>query len=129
MRIQKSGKRRGGSAVVEAAFVIPVLLLLLYGIISGALLVFAADEVATASREGARYASVHGANYAAYTGRPAATAAEIADAALSHGVLLDKSQATVTVTWDMSNREGNYVTVEVRYQWKSIGIFSDREFV
>ena len=130
MRLQRiSNARRGGAAVVEAAIVIPVLLLLLYGIFSGALLVFAADEVSAASREGARYASVRGHDYQWYTGKPAATADEIKTAAMNHNVLLDKSKATVTVTWDSSNRTGHYVTVEVKYQWKSIGIFKDREFV
>jgi len=129
MRLSRKSTRRSGAALVEAAIVIPVLLLLLYGIVSGALMVFTADEVSAASREGARYASVRGYQYAFYTGRPAATADEIKTEALSKGVLLDKSKATVTVTWDVSNREGNYVTVEVKYQWKGIGFFKDKEFV
>jgi hypothetical protein len=92
-------------------------------------MVFVADEVATASREGARYASVHGSDYAFYTGRPAATAEDIANVVRNQSVLLDPARVTCTVTWDTSNRPGNYVTVEVRYQWQSMGPFGAREFV
>lgn len=129
MKLQQRSSRRSGAALVEAAIIVPVLLLLLYGVISGALMVFAADEVTTASREAARYASVHGNDYAWYTGRPAATASDISNVALNQSVLLDKSKMTCNVTWETSNRPGNYVTVEIRYQWSRMGPFNSREFV
>jgi Flp pilus assembly protein TadG len=129
MRLQTTGSRRSGAAIVEAAIVLPILLFLLYGITSGALMVFTADEVANSSREGARYASVRGSDYHFYTGKPEATAEEIIEHTKKQSVLLDKSRITCTVTWQSNNRPGGFVTVEVRYQWKSLGPFGDREFV
>jgi Flp pilus assembly protein TadG len=129
MKLQTNSSRRSGAAVVEAAFVVPVLLLLLIGTMSGALMVISADEVAAASREGARYASVHGKSYAFNTGKPAATPEDIRQFVLQQSVTLDPSQVTVTTTWDTSNRPGHFVTVEVRYQWTGLWPFGDREFV
>ena len=129
MRLTKSTARRSGAALVEAAIVIPVILSLLYGIICGALMVLTVDEVETATREAARYASVRGSSYAFNSGQPAATAADIAQYAKAQGVTLDVSQITCNVSWDKSNRPGNYVTVEVRYQWSGLGPFGAQEFV
>jgi|SoiMethySBSTD1v2_1073268.scaffolds.fasta_scaffold864457_2 Flp pilus assembly protein TadG len=129
MRLRKQTERRSGSAVVEAAIVLPVALFLIYVIFSGALMVLVTDEVATASREGARFASVHGQQYQSTTKRPAATADDIKAYVLNQGVTLDPSLMTVNVSWNASNRMWNYVTVEVRYQWEGSGPFAGREFV
>lgn len=129
MRLKKSGARRSGAALVEAAIVIPVILILLYGLICGALMVLAVDEVETATREAARYASVRGSSYAFNSGTSAATPESIAQYAKDHGVTLDRSKMTCNVTWDKTNRPGNYVTVEVRYQWPGLGPFPAREMV
>ena len=129
MRLRKQQDRRSGSAVVEAAIVLPVALFLIYVIFSGALMVLVTDEVATASREGARFASVHGQQYSKTTVRPAATADDIKNFVLAQGVTLDPSLMTVNVSWNASNRMWNYVTVEVRYQWEGSGPFAGREFV
>jgi Flp pilus assembly protein TadG len=106
-----------------------VALFLIYVIFSGALMVLVTDEVATASREGARFASVHGQQYQSTTKRPAATADDIKAFVLNQGVTLDPSLMTVNVSWNASNRMWNYVTVEVRYQWEGSGPFAGREFV
>jgi Flp pilus assembly protein TadG len=129
MKLRSSNCRRSGAAVVEAAIIVPIMLLLIIGTVSGALMAIAADEVASASREGARWASVRGSSYAFNTGQPAATEEDIRDFVLQQGVTLQPSQVTVTATWDTSNRPGNYVTVEVRYQWTGLWPFGSREFV
>jgi hypothetical protein len=49
---------------VEAALVLPIVFFLLYAIMIGGLMVFKNQEVAYIARETARYASVHGAQYA-----------------------------------------------------------------
>ena len=54
-------QRRRGAALVETAFVFPVLIVLMIGLIVGALGVFRYQEVASLAREGSRYASLHGA--------------------------------------------------------------------
>jgi len=129
MRLHPSPTRRTGVAVVEAAFVLPVVLFLLYVIFCGALMVVTVDEVDSATREAARYASVRGSSYAFNSGKSAASADDIAAYAKTQGVTLDTSRMTITVTWDKSNRPGNYVTVEVHYQWPGLGPFGAQEFV
>ena len=129
MRLLKPSARRSGAALVEAAFVIPVILLLLYGIFCGAIMALTVDQVDAAAREGARWASVRGSSYQFNTKQPAATAADVDAYVKTQGVTLDTSLMTNTTTWNATNRPGNYVTVEVKYQWPGLGPFPAREFV
>ena len=128
MRIRRLETRRPGAAIVEAAVVLPVLLLILFGIISGAIMVYTADEVANVSREGARYASVHGTAYSMATKQPAATADDVKAYVMAQGVMLEPSRMTVNVSWQATNRPGQYVTVEVIYDWPGIGPFGAQTF-
>ena len=129
MRVTKPSARRSGAALVEAAFVLPVLLFLLYVLFCGAIMVITVDQVDAAAREGARWASVRGSSYQFNTMQPAAKAADIDAHVKSQGVTLDTARMTTNVTWQGTNRPGNYVTVEVRYQWAGLGPFSAQEFV
>ena len=129
MRVMKRSARRSGAALVEAAFVVPVLLLLLYCLFCGAIMVLTVDEVDAAAREGARWASVRGSSYQFNTMQPAATAADVDAHVKTQGVTLDTSKMTTTTTWDGSNRPGNYVIVEVKYQWPGLGPFAAKQFV
>jgi Flp pilus assembly protein TadG len=128
MRVKPHAARRSGAALVEAAFVVPVILLLLYGIFCGAIMVITVDQVDTAAREAARFASTRGASYAFNTGNPAATSTDISNFAQSQGVTLDSSAMNVSVSWDTSNRPGNYVTVQVVYNWPGLGPFGAQTF-
>jgi len=128
MRLTKPTARRSGAALVEAAFVVPVILFLLYVVFCGAIMVITVDQVDTAAREGARWASVRGWSYNFNTKQPPATAADISDYCKAQGVTLDASQMTVNVSWDGSNRPGNYVIVEVVYNWPGLGPFSAQTF-
>lgn len=123
MRLTNPPARRSGAAVVEAALVMPVILFLLYVVFCGALMVITVDEVDTAAREGARYASVRGASYAFNTGQSAATGTTVGQYVKTQGVTLDPSLMTVNTSWQGSNRPGQYVTVEVVYQWPGLGPF------
>ena len=129
MRVTKPSARRSGAALVEAAFVLPVLLLLLYSLFCGAIMVITVDEVDAAAREGARWASVRGSSYYFNTAQPPATAADVDTHVKSQPVTLETSRITTNVSWQANNRPGNYVTVEVRYQWPGLGPFSAQEFV
>jgi len=62
------------------------------------------------------------------TSKSAATATEVADYVKQQGVMLDPSRMTVNVTWQNSNRPGNYVTVEVIYNWPGVGPFPAQTF-
>lgn len=129
MLLRKPAARRTGAALVEAAIVIPVVLFLLYVIICGAFMVLTVDEVETATREGARYASVRGSAYAFETKRPAATAQDIQAFVKAQAVTLKATLITCNVSWAPSNRQGDYVTVEVIYQWPGLGPFRAQQIV
>jgi Flp pilus assembly protein TadG len=124
-----SPKRRG-AVLVETALVFPVVILLLLGLIVGAMGIFRYQEVAWLSREGARYASVRGTDYQrGVPGATAATAQDVFDKAISpNATILDASSLGYSVTWDKSNAPysvttdfskpmGNTVTVTVTYTW------------
>jgi hypothetical protein len=103
-------------------------MLLIFGLIVGGLGVFRYHQVASLSREAARYAAVRGLDYYRETGNPAATKESIRDEViLAKAAGLDKSKLTSDVTWDSSNAPKevkqdltvkiNVVTVTVSYQW------------
>jgi len=95
-----------------------VVLLLLIGLIVGALGVFRYQEIGRLAREGARYAAVHGGTYSMTTGQPAATPTDVyKNAILPAAVILDPAKLTTDVSWSPDNRQGGQVTVTVRYQW------------
>lgn len=110
--------RRRGTHVVECAVVFPVLFLLLLGLLVGGLGVFRYQEVASLAREGARYASVRGSKYQQVTGKPAATAPDVYNNAISpRAVILDPANLSYNVTWNPDNKQGSTVTVQVTYLW------------
>jgi Flp pilus assembly protein TadG len=119
MRIPNRPNRRG-VAVVEAAIVLPIVIFMLLAIVLGASLVFTQQEVATLAREGTRYASVRGADYALFTGNSPATADDV----YNNGILprmmtLDQSRVSYSVSWDTDNRPGNTVIVTLNYTWSA----------
>jgi Flp pilus assembly protein TadG len=118
MPVQSVQQRRRGTTIVESALVFPVLILFLFGLIIGGLGIFRYQEVASLAREGARWASVRGTNYAAATARAPATAADVYNNAIKPNlVALDPNQLSYSVTWNTDNRPGNAVIVQVSYQW------------
>jgi Flp pilus assembly protein TadG len=95
-----SDRRRRGSNMVEAAVVMPLILMLILGTCIIGLGIFQYQQVATLAREGARYASVHGSQYVAVTGNSAMTAANIyTNAILPLAVGLNTSNLTYTIQW------------------------------
>jgi hypothetical protein len=52
--------RSGGQGLVEFALVLPIFLLLVFGVLDLGRVIWAQDDLANAAREAARYASVHG---------------------------------------------------------------------
>jgi Flp pilus assembly protein TadG len=110
--------RRRGLHEIELAVVIPLVLLVLFGLLVGGLGALRYREVESLAREGAHYASGHGHDYQKMTGRPAATAADVFNNGISpQAVLVDPSQLSSTVTWSPDNEQGSTVTVTVTYHW------------
>ena len=129
MLSQAAPANRRGTTTVEFAIACPIVFFLIFATIVGGLGVFRYQQVAAIAREGARWASVHGAQYEEETGQPAATADDIyQNAILPAAVGLTPAQLTYTVTWDKNNQPltvdtqyekpiGNTVTVTVNYNW------------
>ena len=101
MRVRRTpNPPRRGVQAVDAAIVLPVVIMLTLGTCSTAMGVYYYQLVATLAREGARYASVHGTQYAADTGNSAATPADIYNNAIlpmAVGLNLNLSNLTYAV--------------------------------
>ena len=129
MRLQRHD--RAGMTVVESAVVFPVTFLLILGLLVGGLGVFRYQEMATLARRAARYAAVHGAQYARDTGKPAATPDDIYNNAIKpYAVSLDLTKLAYSVSYNADNSPAtvsvqngtvvnvtNTVTVTVSYNW------------
>jgi len=101
---------RRGSTLVESALIYPVLFLVVAAIVLLGTAVFRYQQVCHAAREGARYASVHGARYQADTGYTAATEDTIYTSAVSP-IVPWVQRSGVTVTWNTSNAQTRTITV------------------
>jgi len=129
MRISR--KQRRAATVLEFAIIGPLAMLLIIGAMVGGLGVFRCQQVAMLAREGSRWASTHGADYALETGNAAASSTDVLNQAiLPAAVGLDRSKLSHTVTWNSSNSPthsatvngktvevSNTVTVTVNYNW------------
>jgi len=73
---QAQSKRRRGMAVVEMAFCLPVIVLVIFGGIQAANLIFLKQAISEAAYEGALFGS-----------KPEATQAETVSRAVSHDIL------------------------------------------
>ena len=63
-RLRGFARQRSGASAVEFAFVLPVLLALTLGALNGGRALLAINTVEKLAKEGARYASVRGSEYA-----------------------------------------------------------------
>jgi Flp pilus assembly protein TadG len=100
MRICRASQLRRGATTVETAIVIPVVLMFTVGMCIMGLGIYRYEQMATLAREGARYASVHGSQYAADTGNAAAASTDVYNNAikpLASG--LNPSKLTYQVQW------------------------------
>src|SRR5262245_22131719 len=104
--MRRAPQRRSGATAVECAFVYPVVFLLVLGLLVGAAGVFRYSQLASLSREAARYASVHGAQYAQEMKVTAPTPDDIYNnAVLPMAAGLDTSQLKYSITYnDTSNQ-------------------------
>lgn len=101
-QIAPTGKRQRGDGLVEFALVLPVLLLLVFGILDGGRAVYAYHVVANSAREGARYASV-----------ATRTPDQVRSRVLSYAVALSPDRLSVVLTYPTTTT----VRVEVRYNF------------
>jgi Flp pilus assembly protein TadG len=111
-----------GATLVEFALVAPMFFLVLFSIVEAARFVFYYEMLNNATRDGARYAIVHGENSFDPTGPPndpsgADVIARVKQSAL--GIL--GSGVSVTPTWTPAkNERGTTVTVHASYTYSTI---------
>jgi hypothetical protein len=122
--------RRRGQALAEFALVAPFFFLVLFAIIEAGRFMFYYEVLNNATREGARYAIVNGANSFDCTGPPAPTAKGPCDPAgedvktrvreTAFGVL--GAGVLVTPVWHdpADNGRGSTVTVTATYTYNSL---------
>jgi Flp pilus assembly protein TadG len=98
-------RRRRGATTVEAAIILPSLIFIVFGLLIVGLGVFRFNEVAHAARETARFASVHGYQYAQNNAAaitagtlPSVDDTYLTSLAKSNLAGLDASKVTVSVT-------------------------------
>src|SRR6516162_4923919 len=130
--MRRAPQRRSGATVVECAFVYPVLFLLILGLLVGAAGIFRYSQLASLAREGARYASVHGGQYAQEMNVTAPTPDQIFNNVIaSRAVGFDTTQMSYAITYNTSNWPysttldannnvvpvQNSVTVTLTYPW------------
>ena len=130
--LRRASQRRSGATLVECALVYPVAFLLILGLLVGAAGIFRYSQLASLSREAARYASVHGAQYAKEMNVTAPLPADIYNnVVLPMAVGFDTTQLNYSITYNTSNAPihtildannnvtpiQNTVTVTLTYQW------------
>ena len=107
--------------MVEFALVAPIFCLILFSIIEAGRFIFFYEILNNATREGARYAIVHGENSFDPTGPPHDPSGDDVIARVrqaAFGVL--GSGVTVTPTWNTTNERGMTVNVRASYTYSSL---------
>src|SRR2546423_1199946 len=100
MMLQRK-KARPGTILAESALIYPVLFLLVLAIILLGLSVFRYQQVSHISREAARWASVHGQQYANENNTTAATPQDVYDKAIApFAAGMQAGGITYSVTWN-----------------------------
>ncbi|HUP79699.1 MAG TPA: TadE/TadG family type IV pilus assembly protein [Pirellula sp.] len=118
--------RRRGAVMVEMAIVLQLLILLLIGLCVAELAAFRYHQVAALAHEGARWASVHGKEYAKQNNKAIATKEDILENVIKpRAIGLDLKKISHEVTW---NAEASLVTVAVQYTWTPEYFFLPRKF-
>jgi Flp pilus assembly protein TadG len=119
---------RRGQALAEFALVAPIFFLLLFGIIEAGRFIFYYEILNNATREGARYAIVHGMNSFDCTGPPSKPDVSACDPSGADVIQRVRSAAygtlgsavTVTPQWLPDNGRGSTVTVNATYSYSSL---------
>jgi Flp pilus assembly protein TadG len=138
-RLRHRSRRRRGQAMVEFALVAPLFFVLLFGIIEAGRFIFFYETLSHATREGARYAIVNGANTLGCPSGPAAPGTSACDTSGANVVTKVQQSAygvpgasvTVQRCWwytacdfathgDGDDARGANVTVTASYTYSSL---------
>jgi hypothetical protein len=126
-RRRRPRRRGNGQALVEFVLVAPIFFLLLFGIVEAGRFVFFYETLHNATREGARYAIVNGANsLGCPTGPPAPgsvacdPAGDDVRARVQAAAFGTGAAVMVTPTWYSDNGRGSTVTVRATYTYSTL---------
>jgi len=119
---KRAGQRsHRGQALVEFALVAPIFFLVLFSIVEAGRFIFYYEMLNNATREGARYAIVHGENSFDPTGPPHdPSGADVIAKVRQSAVGMAGPALTVTPLWFATNERGNTVTVTATYTYSSL---------
>ncbi len=123
---KRRGQGRRGVSAVEAAVVYPITIFLLLGTVVLGLGVFRYQQLQCLAREGARYASVHGPQYAADSGNAYATNQTVLAQIETLAVGLETNNLSCAVTWNPNpptTTTPSTVSVQLTYYWVPEGYF------
>ena len=111
-----------GSALLELALVMPVFLLVIFGILQCTLALFAYCNISYASSAAARYASLHSSSSTA-----PATVASVRTVVEPFVWCAPANNVVVTTTWSPSSSVGSTVQVQVQMSLPLAIPFSDTQ--
>jgi Flp pilus assembly protein TadG len=119
------GQRSRGQALAEFALVAPIFFLVLFAVIEAGRFMFYYETLNNATREGARYAIVHGVNSFDCTGPPAPGAASACDPSGADVKQRVRDSAfgvfgtamTITPAWHDPNNNGRGATITVTAEY------------
>jgi Flp pilus assembly protein TadG len=127
-RMTQRQVRSPGQALAEFALVAPIFFLVLFGIIEAGRFMFYYETLNNATREGARYAIVNGANSLTCSTGPAAPdstscdpdGSDVVDRTRAAAFGIPPAAVTVTPTWMPDNGRGSRVKVRAAYTYSSL---------
>lgn len=115
---------RTGAVVVEMAVILPLLFLITIGLCVAQLGVFRYHQIAALAYESARWASVHGKEYAKQNNRHIANSDDILENVIKPRAMgLDLSKLTHKLVWEEG---GNVLHVSISYVWTPEAYFTPR---
>lgn len=118
------GRRRAATAV-EIAIVLPLVMLLMMGLCVAELGAFRYQQIAALAHESARWASVHGKEYARQSKSSIATDQDIFESVIKPNAKgLDLKKLNYNVAW---NEEQTLVTVRIQYTWTPEAFFAPQQ--
>jgi Flp pilus assembly protein TadG len=103
-------KRQRGSVILEFGLSFLAFMFVLYGVMEFGRIVACYNMLAGATREGVRYASVHGSSSGS-----AASASDIQTVVRNWAIGMDTGSVAVTTTWTPGNGPGGVVKVSASY--------------
>ena len=121
--IQHLKRGESGVAAVEFALILPLLMLILFGILHYGILLYDQAVITNAAREGARWGAINTTTAISCSGTATGTAdpCQVANSYTAANLISFGSTVTSTTTASGSGTSGTTVTVTVTYPFTEIG--------